>query len=305
MSSRPPPWSPGCCWPRRQSVPEGSRARPAATATEMKATRSAPSARRAVMVFIIHSMIDTRQRLLDATRQCVRSRGLARTTSRDITGAADANLAAITYHFGSKDELVAEALLAGLREWLDPALIALTESDDPATGMLTALQTLITTFDQHRDGGAGPPRGPGRGAPASAAARWVLVLWSELRRLLTEQLAQMQHARPAPQLDRSPADGRTPGGRGQWCRSPNCGLLTPTAPPSMRWPASSPDCCWPFPSLSTRSWPAWVGRGLAAGNRRGGQGPVWGGVLRRPSSRMPRGAGGAWCCASSGCGART
>ncbi len=72
--------------------------------------------------------------LLDATRRCVRHQGLARTTSRDITTEAEANLAAITYHFGSKDELVAEALLAGLREWLDPALAALADADDPATG---------------------------------------------------------------------------------------------------------------------------------------------------------------------------
>ena len=138
-------------------------------------------------------MIETRQRLLDATRRCVRSRGLARTTSRDITGAADANLAAITYHFGSKDELVAEALLAGLREWLDPALIALTESDDPATGMLTAVQTLITTFDQHRDEAPAHLEALVQAPRLPALHEGVLVLWSELRRLLSEQLAQMQH----------------------------------------------------------------------------------------------------------------
>ena len=56
-------------------------------------------------------MTDTRQRLLDATRRCISAKGLAATTSRDITAEAAANLAAITYHFGSKDELVAEALL--------------------------------------------------------------------------------------------------------------------------------------------------------------------------------------------------
>jgi AcrR family transcriptional regulator len=138
-------------------------------------------------------MTDTRQRLLDATRRCVRSRGLAGTTSRDITGAADANLAAITYHFGSKDELVAEALLAGLREWLDPALIALTESDDPATGMLTAVQTLITTFDQHRDEAPAHLEALVQAPRLPALHEGVLALWSELRRLLSEQLAQMRH----------------------------------------------------------------------------------------------------------------
>ena len=41
----------------------------------------------------------------------------------------------------------------------------------------------------------------------------------------------------------------------------------------MPWPASSPDCCWPSGPEGTRSWPAWVGRGLAAGNRERWSGP--------------------------------
>ena len=57
----------------------------------------------------------TAQALLAATRTCVGRKGLATTTSRDITAEAGANLAAITYHFGSKDRLVADALLEELR----------------------------------------------------------------------------------------------------------------------------------------------------------------------------------------------
>ena len=49
----------------------------------------------------------TEQRLVEATRGCLRSRGLADTSSRAITDLAGANLAAITYHFGSKEQLVA------------------------------------------------------------------------------------------------------------------------------------------------------------------------------------------------------
>ena len=60
-------------------------------------------------------MNETRQALLSATRRCIGRRGLAATTSREITAEADANLAAITYHFGSKDDLVTEALLEGIR----------------------------------------------------------------------------------------------------------------------------------------------------------------------------------------------
>ena len=58
----------------------------------------------------------TRQHLLDAARHCVRETGLAGATSREITATAGVNLAAITYHFGSKEEL----FQAVLTRRLDP-----------------------------------------------------------------------------------------------------------------------------------------------------------------------------------------
>ncbi len=143
-------------------------------------------------------MIETRQRLLDATRQCVRRRGLARTTSRDITAEAEANLAAITYHFGSKDELVAEALLAGLREWLDPALAALTDADDPAAGMLTAVQALTTTYEEHRDEAPAHLEALVQAPHLPHLHQGVLQLWSELRGRLARQLTEMREAGALP-----------------------------------------------------------------------------------------------------------
>ena len=52
----------------------------------------------------------TRSRLIEATITSLRTKGVAGLTSREIAGAADVNLQAITYHFGSKDSLVAAAL---------------------------------------------------------------------------------------------------------------------------------------------------------------------------------------------------
>ena len=49
---------------------------------------------------------DTRQRLLDAAEALFAECGFASTSLRAITGLAKANLAAINYHFGSKDELI-------------------------------------------------------------------------------------------------------------------------------------------------------------------------------------------------------
>ena len=56
-------------------------------------------------------MIDTRARLLRATRRCIASKGLAGTTSREIAAMASVNLAAITYHFGSREGLLTAILV--------------------------------------------------------------------------------------------------------------------------------------------------------------------------------------------------
>ncbi len=53
------------------------------------------------------SRSDTRSRILDVAEQLFGEQGLDRVSIRDITKAAKVNLAAINYHFGSKDELIA------------------------------------------------------------------------------------------------------------------------------------------------------------------------------------------------------
>ena len=55
---------------------------------------------------------DARAALIDATVRIIAGQGLGAATSRRITEGAELNLAAITYHFGSKDELIAEAVRA-------------------------------------------------------------------------------------------------------------------------------------------------------------------------------------------------
>src|SRR6476659_1698049 len=53
---------------------------------------------------------ETRARLLDAAEQLFAERGLDAVSVRDITELADANTAAIHYHFGSKQDLIAAVL---------------------------------------------------------------------------------------------------------------------------------------------------------------------------------------------------
>jgi AcrR family transcriptional regulator len=48
---------------------------------------------------------ETRERVLDAAERCFGEAGYAATTLRDVTAAADVNIAAVNYHFDSKEGL--------------------------------------------------------------------------------------------------------------------------------------------------------------------------------------------------------
>jgi AcrR family transcriptional regulator len=80
----------------------------------------------------------------------VREHGLAGTTSRQIAAEAGANLAAITYHFGSKDELIAEALFGEIERRVAPALAVLATEGEPAPLMLLAVQELMAEFERSK-----------------------------------------------------------------------------------------------------------------------------------------------------------
>jgi len=93
----------------------------------------------------------TRQALLEAARDCLRRLGLRGTTSRAIAAAAGVNLGAITYHFGSKDELVSQALLSAVREWMEPAMQVLRRDMDPAERLFAAVEHLRRSFEGARE----------------------------------------------------------------------------------------------------------------------------------------------------------
>jgi AcrR family transcriptional regulator len=137
-------------------------------------------------------MNETRKELRTATRACIATNGLAATTSRQITAAAGTNLAAITYHFGSKDQLVAESLLDSLREWLAPALEVLAGGGDPAARTLVAIQTLTEAFEAHRDEAVVYLEALVHAPRIEPLHAGVVELWSELRRLLAADMQRMQ-----------------------------------------------------------------------------------------------------------------
>jgi len=91
----------------------------------------------------------TRTRLLEAALTVVATSGVAGATSRQIATAAGTNLQAITYHFGSKDELVAQALVGAVQEWVEPARAALTGLvEDPAGHLVRAVWELGNTLER-------------------------------------------------------------------------------------------------------------------------------------------------------------
>ncbi len=59
---------------------------------------------------------DTREKLLDAAERCFAAKGYQATSLRELTRQAGANLAAVHYHFGSKEDLA----LAVFRRRLGP-----------------------------------------------------------------------------------------------------------------------------------------------------------------------------------------
>lgn len=97
-----------------------------------------------------------RQRLLDGAMVCLREKGYARTTARDLVSASQTNLHSIGYHFGSKDALLHEALAQCFDDWtarVEEAVFApLAEGAgaDPRELLERALVALIDAFDEMR-----------------------------------------------------------------------------------------------------------------------------------------------------------
>jgi len=95
-----------------------------------------------------------REALLLAAKKCLLEKGYNRTTARDIASAAGVSLAAIGYHFSSKDALLTEALLLAFSEWdqdLQQALRTTVSSDvAPAKRFEATWARIIATFETHR-----------------------------------------------------------------------------------------------------------------------------------------------------------
>ena len=96
--------------------------------------------------------ISHRDQLLEGAIECLRTKGYARTTARDIAHAANGNLASIGYHFGSKEALLNEAILRTCDEWtarLGQAAFA-GDSDSPLDQMGASWVAMLGSFEELR-----------------------------------------------------------------------------------------------------------------------------------------------------------
>ncbi|MEV0647640.1 TetR/AcrR family transcriptional regulator [Phytomonospora sp. NPDC050363] len=88
-----------------------------------------------------------KEALLDGAKKCLLEKGFDRTTVRDIATAAGVSMAAIGYHFGSRENLLFKAIFAILDEWGDISGRALMPKDGDAT----AEEAYITMWDETLD----------------------------------------------------------------------------------------------------------------------------------------------------------
>ncbi|WP_433428546.1 TetR/AcrR family transcriptional regulator [Nonomuraea sp. CA-141351] len=95
-----------------------------------------------------------REDLLAGARRCLEEKGWARTTVRDISAAAGVSMAAIGYHFGSREALLNAALVEAMREWGEEIGAAMAAVDSsgaaPAERFEALWEQLIASIGEHR-----------------------------------------------------------------------------------------------------------------------------------------------------------
>jgi AcrR family transcriptional regulator len=102
------------------------------------------------------SSFSTRERILGAAEELFASRGFAGASLRQVTSTANVNLAAVNYHFGSKDKLIEEVFRRRLDDLNGRRMDALAALGDEA-GLEDVLDAFIRPaldLSLQRDGGS-------------------------------------------------------------------------------------------------------------------------------------------------------
>lgn len=102
----------------------------------MPATRANPAD-------VTHPHFSTKERILSAAEELFARHGFAGASLRQVTSAANVNLAAVNYHFGSKDNLINEVFRRRLDELTETRLGALRRV---TSGESPTLEAILEAF---------------------------------------------------------------------------------------------------------------------------------------------------------------
>lgn len=89
---------------------------------------------------------DTKSRILDVAEQLFGEQGLDRVSIRDITTEAKVNLAAINYHFGSKEDLIAAVFERRVVPVNEARIAALDAVEEAAGSSVPKLEDVLAAF---------------------------------------------------------------------------------------------------------------------------------------------------------------
>ena len=141
----------------------------------------------------------TQQKILDSAERLFGEYGIGATSLRSIIADADVNIAAIHYHFGSKDELVREVFGRRINEVNEVRLSNLQVLREKYSGSSVPVEELFRAFlapavaltrDESR-GGLSFARLVAR-AHAETDAAVQAVLFSELKTVLEQYLGELE-----------------------------------------------------------------------------------------------------------------
>jgi AcrR family transcriptional regulator len=142
-------------------------------------------------------MSDTKQRILDTAVRLIAEQGYAATSLRHIIAEAGVNLAAIHYHFGSKEELL-EEIIGQKAAWVNAERMARLdkverEAGDTPPSVEKVLEAFLTPMGEAADGNPLIVQFIGR---LMAEGLWPGVVRNHFEGIIARLVAVMRRALP-------------------------------------------------------------------------------------------------------------
>ncbi len=132
----------------------------------------------------------TRTAILAAAERLYADRGFGDVTLRDIVAAANVNLAAVNYHFGSKDELIAELFVTRSLALNKERLRELREAEEAGNGRADISEVLRALVGPTLRGCLGPANQ--RSTPAQFMIRVSIEAVPAIRRIRNREIDHLR-----------------------------------------------------------------------------------------------------------------